>query len=246
MLIQEISAALLSSTLISPCMAVIDLTLHHRHSSSESLVASLRHTLSALRARQLSFSRAYWPMKHVYFLTFATANVTESYGVPTLPAMGLTTLVNVLAMARKDRCYAALWNNTVSPALPALPALPPLPLLSRVLSTTGALFTVYAQFVQRSSWEQEMVRLGMNPTLATFFSSATVSMAAQLISTPLHLLAMDLYLHPRRTIRQRLVPLLCAYPAVCMGRMLRVLPAFGGGGYVNEQGKRWKFEGMNK
>lgn len=243
--IQEISAALLSSTLISPCMAVIDLTLHRRHQSSDSLMTSLRHTFSALRTSQISLSCAYWPMKHVYFFTFATANLTESYGVPTLPAMGLTTLVNVLTMARKDRYYAALWNKTVSSSPSAAPALP-LPLLSRVLSTTGALFTVYAQFVQRHSWEQEMIRLGMNPTLATFFSSATISMAAQLISTPLHLLAMDLSLYPERTIRQRLVPLLCAYPAVCAGRMLRVLPAFGGGGYVNEQGKRWKFEGMNK
>lgn len=240
--IQEISAALWSSSLISPCMTIIDLTLHRRHQSSEPLSTSFRRTLQALRTQQIPSIPAYSAMNRVYFFTFATANVTELYHVPSSIAMGLTTAVNVITMAQKDRIYSSLWQISST----TLPVCTTLPLPSRLLSTTGAMLTVYAQFHHRKSWEQELIRLGMNPSMATFVSSATISMAAQLFSTPFHLLSMDLYRYPERTWRQRLYSLTPAYTAVCAGRMLRVLPAFGGGGYLNEQGKRWNFEGVNK
>lgn len=218
---------------------VIDLTLHRRHQSSESISTSLRYTLHALRFRQIPLIPSYYAMNRVYFFTFATANLTEAYPVPTLGAMALTTAVNITTMAQKDRIYASMWRAPTS-------TLQTLPFTSRALSTMGAMVTVYAQFVQRKPWEQELLRLGMNSSLATFVSSASISMAAQLVSTPFHLLSMDLYRYPERTWRQRLLSLTPAYLPVCIGRMLRVLPAFGGGGYLNEQGKRWNFGGLNK
>jgi len=221
-------------------MVVIDLTLHRRHQSSESISTSLRHTLHALRFRHIPLIPSYYAMNRVYFFTFATANLTEAYSIPTLGAMTLTTAVNITTMAQKDRILASMWRSSSTPTLQTLP------LTSRALSTMGAMVTVYAQFVQRKPWEQEIVRLGMNPSLATFVSSASISMAAQLVSTPFHLLSMDLYRYPERTWHQRLLSLTPAYPPVCIGRMLRVLPAFGGGGYLNEQGKRWNFGGLNK
>jgi hypothetical protein len=221
-------------------MAFMDLTLHRRHQFSEPITSSLRHTLHMLRSRQIPLFQTYWAVNRVYFYTFATANMTESYGVPSLLAMGLTTGVNVFTMTQKDRIYSSLWGS-LFPSGSSGPSLP----LSRFLSTTGAMITVYAQFNQRKPLEEELIRLGVHPSLSIFLSSATVSMAAQLLSTPLHLLSMDLYRFPERTWRERF-PLVHAYPAVCIGRMLRILPAFGGGGYLNEQGKRWKFEGLNK
>ena len=234
--IQEISAALWSSTLISPCMMLIDLTLHRRHQTNESIYHSLQHTIHALSTHQLPRRPIYWSIHRVYFLTFATANVTEWCGIPQLPSMALTTLINVTTMANKDRYYVSLWGDVP----------PRLPWSSRLLSATGALFTVYGQFVQRKPIEQELIRFGMSPSVATFVSSATASMAAQFLSTPLHLLSMDFYRYPSRTLWERIRPLSQAYTAVCAGRMLRVLPAFGGGGYLNEQGKRWKFQDLNK
>lgn len=235
--IQEISAALWSSSLISPCMLFIDMILHRRHQSSESISSSFRNTLHALRTRQIPLVPTYWAMNRVYFYTFATANVTEFYHVPSFLAIGLTTAVNVATMAEKDRVYSSLCASLPASSLPAS---------SRFLSLTGAMFTVYAQIIQRKPVEDELLRLGMSPNLSVFLSSAAVSMAAQLFSTPFHLLSMDLYRYPTRTWRERFYPLFGAYPAVCAGRMLRVLPAFGGGGYLNEQGKRWNFEGLSK
>lgn len=223
----------------------MDLTLHRRHQSSEPITTSLRHTFHALRSHQIPLAPTYWAMNRVYFLTFATANLTESYGVPSLLAMSLTTAVNVVTMAQKDRVYSTLWKwSTSHPSESLSPS--SLPICSRFLSTTGAMLTVYAQFNQRKPLEEKLTRLGVHPSLSLFLSSAIVSMAAQLFSTPLHLLSMDLYRYPNRTARERYLPLLRAYPAVCLGRMLRVLPAFGGGGYLNEQGKQWKFGGLNK
>lgn len=216
----ELSAALWSSALISPIMMIIDLSLHRRHQFPE---PALRHVLRSLATRQIPLLRPYAIMTSVYFFTFATANLTEG----TVIQLPMTTAVNVAAMTYKDRVYSALWSPV---------ALPPLPLVSRLLSAAGALCTVYAQFHQRPRVEHELTQRGLSPSMALPLASLFVSTAAQLVSTPLHLLSMDLYRYPTNTHRFRRI--VRAYPAVTLGRMFRIVPAFGAGGVLNEQWRK--------
>jgi len=227
--IQEISAALLSSTLISPCMMLIDLSIHRSHQHAEKGIMSCIQTTRELRHGRIPFWKSYMVMNTVYFLTFGTANVAEYYHMAPLSMMGLTTAVNVSAMAYKDRYYASLWRSTNMHTY--------LPWKSRILSTIGALGTIYAQFIQRKPLEKRMIDAGISPSAATLLSSIAVSTSAQIISTPFHILSMDFYRFPIQTSWERLIRIRAMYITVCTGRMLRVLPAFGGGGYLNE---RWK------
>lgn len=218
----ELSAALWSSALISPIMMVIDLTLHRRHQLPNTHT-TYRHVFRSLAIREIPILRPYLTMTSVYFFTFATANLTDA----TPLQLPLTTAVNVTAMAYKDRIYSALWSTTT--------LAPRLPLLSRLLSTAGAMCTVYAQFHQRKHVEGYLMHWGFSPSVALGCASVTVSVAAQWISTPFHLLSMDLYRFPTVSITDRIRRITLAYPSVAAGRMLRILPAFGAGGVLNEQ-----------
>jgi hypothetical protein len=58
--------------------------------------------------------------------------------------------------------------------------------------------------------------------------------AAQVLSTPLHLLGMDLYNRPGATAESRREFAVREYAKTTLARMARVLPAFGAGGVLNK------------
>lgn len=75
---------------------------------------------------------------------------------------------------------------------------------------------------------------GFGHNEAEIISSFAVPMAAQFFTTPLHILAIDIFNNPMATFRERLGAIRCRYVPVCSGLMLRIIPAFGVGGYIND------------
>ena len=65
-------------------------------------------------------------------------------------------------------------------------------------------------------------------------ASFGVPMFAQLFSTPLHILAMDIFDNPVSNFKNRMAAISKGYASVCSGRMLRIIPAFGVGGFIND------------
>lgn len=65
---------------------------------------------------------------------------------------------------------------------------------------------------------------------------------AQVLSTPLHLLGLDLYNRPRAKVREeglsRWRKVARDWGGSCLARMARVVPAFGVGGVVNSAVRR--------
>jgi hypothetical protein len=57
----------------------------------------------------------------------------------------------------------------------------------------------------------------------------------QILSTPLHLLGLDLYNRQAATTAERRVFIGREYVKTVLARMARILPAFGVGGVVNKQ-----------
>jgi hypothetical protein len=55
----------------------------------------------------------------------------------------------------------------------------------------------------------------------------------QLFSTPVHILALDKFEHPSSEVRSRVAAIARGFVSVCTGRMMRVIPAFGVGNYLN-------------
>jgi hypothetical protein len=53
------------------------------------------------------------------------------------------------------------------------------------------------------------------------------------LSTPVHILALDKFEHPSSELRARVAVIARGFVSVCTGRMMRVIPAFGVGSYLN-------------
>ncbi len=70
--------------------------------------------------------------------------------------------------------------------------------------------------------------------VADLTASFAVPMAAQLPATPLHILAMDLYARQQVTLASRVAEVAKGYASVTSGRVMRIIPAFGVGGLVND------------
>jgi hypothetical protein len=62
----------------------------------------------------------------------------------------------------------------------------------------------------------------------------TYTNTAQLPSTPLHILSMDLYARQNATWGSRMAEVAKGYKSVTTGRIMRIIPAFGMGGFIND------------
>ena len=77
---------------------------------------------------------------------------------------------------------------------------------------------------------------------ADLAASFAVPIAAQFLSTPLHIWAMDLPNRPTASPLARLAAVAASYSSVLTGRVMRILPAFGLGTYVNDVVKESFFD----
>jgi hypothetical protein len=64
-------------------------------------------------------------------------------------------------------------------------------------------------------------------------SPPTTPRSPQVFSTPVHILAVDKFEHPSSEVRARVAAIARGFVSVCTGRMMRVIPAFGVGSYLN-------------
>lgn len=172
-------------------------------------------------------------MYTVYGTTYVTANVTERIckdaGVDhKLPTCIATSIVNIIGIAWKDIRYADLMNKVPTIFSPR----------SYALFALRDGITISSSFVFKhdvAEYLQENVSTFF-PTKrsAELFSSFLVPMVAQLFSTPLHILALDLGSRPAASVGDRLYQIAANYKTVCSGRLMRIIPAFGIGGILND------------
>ena len=227
----EIGSAFLSSFAVAPAMMVIDTAVIKSQFQNKSFTASLRDSLQDYRTGITSWKVPFRTMFGVYASTYATANLTEfacrSAGVDyKIPTMIMTSMVNIAAIAYKDKEYAKLFGSTTSRQFPRL---------SYGLFAIRDTITITSSFVVKKDFIAYLERnFHIEHRIADFFASLTLPMAAQLISTPIHILSIDLFMSPHDTIQHRIKNILSKYPSVCTGRMFRVIPAFGIGGFIND------------
>lgn len=93
--------------------------------------------------------------------------------------------------------------------------------------------------------QQHMEAQGMHHRTADLLSSLTVPLAAQLVSTPLHIWAMDLTKRTTASVWSRMAAVAAGYTSVLTGRAMRILPAFSVGTYINDVVKESFFEYNN-
>jgi hypothetical protein len=135
-----------------------------------------------------------------------------------------TSLVNIFAIAYKDKEYAKLYSNKNTTSFPKT---------SYGLFALRDSLTITSSFVIKHDFISYLEKsFQMSHNNADLIASFTIPMAAQVISTPVHVLALDIYGRPNATFSQRTEHILKCNRSVCLGRILRIIPAFGVGGFL--------------
>jgi hypothetical protein len=218
-------------------------------SGRQPLLTSLRTSLTSLllRPQTLLFSRPFALIFLLYGGTYATANTldTATSTLRALPASHVTSgtakfaassTANIGLCIYKDQVFARLFGP--AGGVPRAVALP-----TYALFAARDCMTIFASFnvppllgpVLARRLGEEGQRWASGQTLAQFAAPAAV----QLVSTPVHLLGLDIYNRPGTTgWRGRWEAVRRNWGVSTMARVCRIVPAFGVGGVVNFRVRR--------
>jgi hypothetical protein len=167
-------------------------------------------------------------MFFVYSSTYTTANLTQYYCKQNeidykTPTLITTSLVNMLSIGYKDKEFSKIFKNVLHK----------MPLSSYMLFGLRDILTISSSFIFKQDFTHYLHNY-IPYNSADFISSLTLPITCQIISTPLHILAIDKYQHPTNTWRERIRNIKDSYKSVCSGRIIRVIPAFCIGGFIND------------
>ncbi|KAH6608385.1 hypothetical protein Trco_001731 [Trichoderma cornu-damae] len=217
-------------------------------SGRNTLAASVRASLRTLflRPRALLLSRPCALVFALYGGTYMTANSldTAASTVSNRPASAVTSGPGKFAASSAANVGLCVYKDHVFVRIFGPPgALPrPVPLPSCVLFALRDCLTIFASFnlpPLLAPWMDARLPASMRRhvsgmTTAQFLAPAAV----QLLSTPVHLLGLDLYNRPGGAWAQRWRVVRSNWLVSTAARMCRIIPAFGVGGVVNLKMRR--------
>ena len=217
-------------------------------SGQATLKSSLKNSVTSfiLRPHSLLFSKPFALICMLYGGTYLTANTLDTITstVKNKPATHVTSgtakfaassTANIGLCLFKDQAFAKAFGPGGPPR--------PVPLPSYALFTLRDCMTIFASFnvppllgpVISNHMSKELEKSLSGQTIAQFLAPASV----QILSTPLHLLGLDLYNRGQKMEwgeRWKIVRKNWAVSAVA--RICRIVPAFGVGGVVNSKLRR--------
>ncbi|EXJ80957.1 hypothetical protein A1O3_07245 [Capronia epimyces CBS 606.96] len=261
----DLTSAASASAVVAPVICVIDRSIVEKAAKgatfSSCLLRSLRPAVT--RPHTFVFSRPFLLIFSLYLSTYATANTVDTVSsiVSSSPAstvtsgptkFAATSFVNMSMCVYKDSCFARMFGVPVPSAStsPAAAAAAAVPKLSYALFAVRDSFTIFASFNLppliaphlcnlpariRSRFSALLSTEAGRTNTAQFLAPAAV----QVISTPIHLLGLDLYNRQGSLgFRKRYLRVLRDWSVSTFARMGRIVPAFGVGGVVNSSMRR--------
>ncbi|EXJ68990.1 uncharacterized protein A1O5_07925 [Cladophialophora psammophila CBS 110553] len=250
----DLTSAASASALIAPIITIIDRSIVEKAANGASFSSCLLRSLrpAITRPHAFIFSRPFLLIFALYFATYTTANTVDTFRSTVTPkpasavSSGLTKFVatssvNMTVCVYKDSCFARMFGAAVSSS----PAAAAVPKLSYALFAVRDCLTIFASFnlpsiiaPQLANVHPEM-RSRFSRILSTESGRANTAQflapaAIQLISTPIHLLGLDLYNRQGRLgVGERYSRVVRDWGVSAFARMGRIIPAFGVGGVVN-------------
>ncbi|KAL2396980.1 putative membrane protein [Exophiala dermatitidis] len=256
----DLASAASASALIAPVICVIDRSIVEKAargvSFSSCLVGALRPAIT--RPHKFIFSRPFLLILSLYFCTYTTANAVDTISstISSTPASAVTTgptkfvatsAVNMSMCVYKDswfvRMFGAGAGVTATPVVPS-PTTGAVPRLSYALFALRDSLTIFASFNLPPMIAPQLARLPVSSFLGTETARTNAAQflapaAVQLVSTPIHLLGLDLYNRKGSLgFRQRYTRIVRDWAVSAFARMGRIIPAFGVGGVVNSNMRR--------
>eukprot|EP00620_Florenciella_sp_RCC1587_P000747 CAMPEP_0182597266 /NCGR_PEP_ID=MMETSP1324-20130603/85893_1 /TAXON_ID=236786 /ORGANISM="Florenciella sp., Strain RCC1587" /LENGTH=202 /DNA_ID=CAMNT_0024815003 /DNA_START=22 /DNA_END=630 /DNA_ORIENTATION=+ len=166
----------------------------------------------------------------VYFITYIAANVVRTVCKKLevneeIPKFVIVTILNTGACVAKDAVFAKIFGSGPARKIPAM---------TYALFYTRDMLTMLASFNAPGKIAEFFVRIGiMEPALAASVAQLLCPVGMQFLSTPIHLMGLNLYNSPGLELSERFKAIGGQYRDSCTGRMGRILPAFGFGGIGN-------------
>ncbi|KAF5123445.1 putative membrane protein [Metarhizium anisopliae] len=242
----DAAGAACAGVLVAPVISIIDRSIMENASGRSSLLDSIRSSVRnfILRPGPALFSRPCALIFILYGGTYLTANAldTATSTATNKPATAISSgagkfaassAANVGLCMYKDRSFVRMFGPVGAPRAVPLP--------SYALFTLRDCLTIFASFnippllapYIDSRLSTEFKKHLSGQTAAQFIAPAAV----QFLSTPLHLLGLDLYNRPGQSPavswRDRFQIVRSNWLISSAARVCRIVPAFGVGGVVN-------------
>ncbi|KAH8736528.1 hypothetical protein BGZ61DRAFT_341030 [Ilyonectria robusta] len=250
--VDAVSAACAAS-MVAPLIAMIDRSVMENASGRSSLASSIASSIRTLlrRPHTFLFSKPTALIFLVYGSTYLTANTVDT-SFSTLhnrPASSVTAGATKFAASSAANIGIGIYKDQVFVRLFGPPGVVPraVPLPAYTLFAARDCLTIFASFnvppilgPYLDSRFSDQVKARMSGlSTAQFLAPAAV----QFISTPMHLLGLDLYNSPSTTaaavsMRDRWDAVRRNWTISSFARIGRIVPAFGIGGVVNTKVRR--------
>lgn len=208
-----------------------------RRSLGVSLRSSLRDLL--LRPQNLLFSKPCALIFMVYGGTYLTANYldTATSTVQNKPATHVTSGTAKFASSSAANIGLCIYKDQVFVRLFGAGSPRPVSMPSYLLFGARDCLTIFASFnlppllgpVFSKHASQEIQKYATGQTMAQFAAPAAI----QVLSTPVHLLGLDMYNRPGLGWLERWNAVKKNWTVSTLARICRIVPAFGVGGVVN-------------
>jgi len=258
----DLASALCAASMVAPVISIIDRSIMENASGratlSDSLKSSFRNLL--FRPQTVLFSKPVALIVMLYGGTYLTANALDTCTATvtnrpaTLVTSGTTKFFassasNIGLCIYKDAVYVKMFG-------PATGSPRPVSLPSYALFTMRDCLTIFASFnvppllgpVFESHMSSELKKKISGQTMAQFAAPACV----QLLSTPIHLLGLDMYNRPNPagglglvTWHDRWTQIRRNWLTSSAARICRIVPAFGVGGTVNAKVRKSLMEKLS-
>ncbi|KAK4448015.1 hypothetical protein QBC34DRAFT_495578 [Podospora aff. communis PSN243] len=246
----DMVSAASAAVLVAPIISIIDRSIMENASGRRTISASLRASFTSLllRPHHTILSKPFALIFALYGGTYLTANTldTLSSTVHNRPATTVTSGTSKFAASSAANISLCIYKDQVFARLFGPPGSgPPRPvaLPTYLLFAARDCMTIFASFnvphslgpVLTAHLSEKVQRYASGATLAQFAAPAAV----QLVSTPVHLLGLDIYNRPfdRRAggpgWRERWKQVGRNWAVSTAARICRIVPAFGVGGVVN-------------
>ncbi|KNC76505.1 hypothetical protein SARC_10996 [Sphaeroforma arctica JP610] len=228
----DVGAALAAAFCVSPIITIVDRSIIMNASGAQKLGSALVGGVKQLTFTPTSFIRGldFRLIWGLYTATYVVANVVDTVSElnkkdSAMPKFVVTTAVNGSLCIAKDRAFTRMFGTIAPTSLPigsyGLFAV-------RDMATIGASFSLPVKVADHMHDEY-----GYDRKRALFAAQLLCPMAVQLVSTPMHLLGLDLYNNKTATTSQRASFVGREYLKSTAARISRIAPAFGIGGISN-------------
>ncbi|EEB08669.1 hypothetical protein SJAG_03833 [Schizosaccharomyces japonicus yFS275] len=228
----DVLAAGAASAMITPFILTIDRSIVENTSGRSTLLRSIGHSVAQILRRPVSFicSAPYALVFSLYFGTYIAANSLDTYeNIKTrnpvykvetggFVKFSTVTATNSGLSILKDSFFTKFWGKGTPHALPG---------------------KCYALYGLRDALTVAC-SFNLPPLIAPYLPGGLVTAqmltpcAVQFVSTPLHLLSLDIYNRPENlNLTARMLEVRKNLMKSIFARMLRILPAFGIGGVAN-------------